>query len=80
MSEILQARGKRYSAIPILSQEGIYDVCLFEGTVNDNKFEDFVQNYLIPILLPFNGSNPLSVVIMDSASVSNNGQRLWQLQ
>jgi hypothetical protein len=32
------ARGKRYSAIPILSMEGIHDVYLAEGAVNGTKF------------------------------------------
>lgn len=65
----LLSRGTRYSAIPIMSVEGIHDVCLLEGTVNGERFEDFVQNFLIPILQPFNGVNPLSVVIMDNASI-----------
>ena len=50
-SQILLTRGKRYSAIPIMSQEGIHDVCLFEGTVNGDKFEDFLRDYLVPLLL-----------------------------
>ena len=29
----------------------------------------FVRNYLLPILKPFNWSNPCSVVIMDNASI-----------
>ena len=68
-SQLLLARGKRYSAIPIMSQEGIHDVCLFEGTVNGDKFEDFLRNYLVPLLLPFDGTNVRSVVIMDNASI-----------
>lgn len=65
----LLVRGKRYSAIPIMSQEGIHDVCLHEGTVNGDRFLEFVQDNLIPILMPFNGINPLSVVIMDNAAI-----------
>ena len=52
-----------------MSQEGIHDVCLYEGTVNGDRFKEFVENNLIPILHPFNGINPLSVVIMDNASI-----------
>ena len=65
----LLSRGTRYSAIPIMSLEGIHDVSLFEGSVNGEIFEDFVRNCLLPILRPFNGVNPLSVVTMDNASI-----------
>lgn len=68
-AHILLSRGKRYSAIPIMSQDGIHDVCLYEGTVNGDRFKEFIQHCLLPILLPFNGINPLSVVIMDNASI-----------
>lgn len=36
-THILLTRGKRFSAIPIMSQEGIHDVCLYEGTVNGDR-------------------------------------------
>lgn len=62
-------RGKRYSTIPIMSIDGIHDVYITEGTVNGEKFTDFIRNYLLPILLPFNNVNPYSVVIMDNASI-----------
>jgi len=62
-------RGTRYSAIPVLSTEGIHDVCLFEGSVNGDRMQDFVINYLLPILKPFNWSNSHSVVVMDNASI-----------
>lgn len=65
----LLAHGTRYSAIPIMSLEGIHDVCLFEGTVNGEKFEQFISCCLSPIVKPFNWINPHSVVIMDNASI-----------
>ena len=40
-----------------------------EGTVNGEKFADFVQNCLLPVLKPFNYLNSHSVVIMDNASI-----------
>ena len=62
-------RGTRYSAIPVMSVRGIHDVFLAEGSVNGEKFEFFIRNYLLPVVMPFNGINPLSVVIMDNASI-----------
>jgi len=43
-------RGTHYPTIPVLSTEGIHDVCLFEGFVNSDRMQDFVINYLLPIL------------------------------
>ena len=65
----LLIRGTRYSAIPVVSTEGIKDVCLFEGTVNGEKFLYFVQTCLQPVLQPFNWVNACSVVIMDNAAI-----------
>ena len=65
----LLVRGKRFSAIPVMSTEGIHDVYLFEGNVNGERFQEFTTNSLLPILNPFNWSNSHSVVIMDNASI-----------
>ncbi len=65
----LLVRGTRYSAIPIMSMDGIHDVTLFEGNVNGERFESFVRNCLLPILKPFNWTNKHSVVVMDNASI-----------
>ena len=62
-------RGTRYSAIPIMSLEGIHDVYITQDTVNGDKFTEFISNNLLPILLPFNYVNPRSIVIMDNASI-----------
>jgi hypothetical protein len=63
------ARGLRYSAIPVMSIEGVHDVYLAEGSVNGEKFEHFVEECLLPPLLPFDGINPRSVVVMDNAAI-----------
>ena len=65
----LLIRGTRYSAIPIMSANGIHDVYLTEETVNGYQFSHFLTEFLIPLLLPFNGINPRSIVIMDNASI-----------
>ena len=65
----LLVRGTRYSAIPIVSLSGIHDVYLAEGTMNGDRFVHFLRVCLLPNLLPFNGVNPRSVVIMDNASI-----------
>ena len=63
------ARGKQYSAIPIMSLEGIHDVYLAEGSVNGERFQEFIETTIFPVLQPFNWVNPHSVVILDNASI-----------
>ena len=62
-------QGTRYSAVPVMSVRGIHDLFLAEGSISGDRFEFFIRNYLLPVLMPFNGMNPLSVVIMDNASI-----------
>ena len=44
--------------------EGILDVGFYRGHVNGETFLTFVNNVLVPCLLPFNGFNPRSIVIL----------------
>jgi len=59
---------KRINAIAVMSLEGVEDVYLSEENVNGVIFEDFVRTTLLPILMPFNGTNSHSVVIMDQSN------------
>ena len=65
----LLVRGVRYSAIPIVSLEGIHDVYITEHTMNGEIFVDFFQHCVLPIAQPFNGVNSRSVIVMDNASI-----------
>lgn len=65
----LLIRGTRYSAIPVMSMYGIHDVEIVEGSVDGTRFETFFENTVLPILNPFNGTNPRSIVIMDNCSI-----------
>ena len=49
-------RGKRFSAIPVLTTRGIEDVFVTDTTVNEDIFLLFVEQCLVPVLQPFNGS------------------------
>ena len=42
---------------------------LITGTVNGDCFYDFLRGTLIPLMLPFNGINSHSVLIMDNCAV-----------
>ena len=65
----LLIRGVRYSAIPVMSLDGIHNVYILEGTTNGEKISEFVQKCLLPCLNPFNGINSQTVVVMDNASI-----------
>ena len=45
------------------------DVTFVNGSVNGETFSQFIELNLLPHLLPFNGSNPNSIVVLDNASV-----------
>lgn len=65
----LVLRGKRHSAIGILSSDGLEDIFITDGTVDGDMFMHFVMHNLLPILQPFDGFNEKSVVIMDNAAI-----------
>ena len=60
---------QRYSAIGILSSDGINDFYITKGNVNGDTFLHFVHTMLLPILNPFDGQSKHSIVIMDNASI-----------
>ena len=72
ISKKLLSRGCHTSAISVLSSQGILDVQFVRGGVNYDKFLDFVEKSLIPHLLPFDGVNPNSVVVMDNAIIHHH--------
>ena len=60
-----------------------------EGGANGDTFRDFIEKCLLPVLMPFNGSNPRSIVVIGNASthhidkvvqlVSGDGALQWFL-
>ena len=65
----LLVRGQRLSSIAIMSTSGVLDCHVVQGTVDGDVFYDFVQNDLLPHMMPFNGVNPHSVLVLDNASI-----------
>ena len=62
-------RGERVSAIACISIAGLVDVMTVKGTTDGDTFYHFIQTHLLPHLMPFNGTNPHSVVVMDNCSI-----------
>ena len=65
-------RGHRINVMAGMSTSGVVAVELTTSTVDTNVFFDFLRASLIPNMLPFNGSNPVSIVIMDNLSVHHS--------
>ena len=65
----LRVGQKAINAIGVVSMEGVNDIYLSDENVNGDVFEDFVRTTLLPVLMPFNGVNSHSVVVMDNCSV-----------
>ena len=62
-------RGTRISAIAAISTTGVLAVELMTGTVNGDIFFDYVRGSLIPEMLPFDGTNPCSIAVLDNCSI-----------
>ena len=65
----LKVWGKHIFVIGVMTMDRIEDVFVHEGSVNGGVFEYFVRTTLLPILMPYNGQNKHSVVVMDNASI-----------
>ena len=69
VSDRLLIKGKRYSTIAGMSMDGMLDVHITTESVDGDMFCDYVERCLLPYLMPFNCTNPRSVVVMDNASI-----------
>ena len=47
------SRGERVSAFAMMSMNGILDVDLVHGSVNGEVYSEFLENFLVPHLLPY---------------------------
>ena len=65
----LLARGKRISAIAAIRSEGILGVELTTGTVDGDKFVDFIRGTLIPNMHAYDVTSSKSVVVMDNCAI-----------
>ena len=69
VTQQLLVYGKRISGIAVMSTRGMEDTYIVEGSVNGDIFLRFIERCLLPIIEPFDGDNPRSVVILDNASI-----------
>ena len=69
LNHSLLVRGERISAIACMSVNGLMDVKTVRGTCTGDTFYDFVHTHLMPHLMPFDGFNPHSVVVLDNCAI-----------
>ena len=65
----LLVRGERISVISEMNNNGILAMKIIRGAVNGDEFLEFIERELLPTLLPFDGKNPNSIVILDNCAV-----------
>lgn len=65
----LFCKGRRYSAIGVMTTTSFLDCYVVDSNVDGDVFYQFVQSSLLPNLMPFHGTNPNSVVVMDNCSI-----------
>ena len=80
ISEKLLVRCKRISTIAFMSVNGMLDCKTVSGSVDGTIFYDFVQTLLIHHLMPFDGHNPHSVVILDNCSIHHMEETVRMIQ
>ena len=62
-------RGIKVSAVAAVALDGLVSVQCSRDSINEDAFCNFLERHLLPHLLPFNGVNPRSVVLLDNASI-----------
>lgn len=65
----LLVRGTRISVIAAIASDGLVACECTTGSVDSQKFFDFVRGSLIPQMHTFDGSSPKSIVILDNCSI-----------
>ena len=60
--------------------DGLLDVHCTTGSVDEEVFCDAIEKKLLPQLMPFNGVNARSVVIMDNCSIHHTSKSLELIQ
>ena len=69
VKQFRQPWGLGITTIPVFCTDGIVDLGIYEGNVNAATFQNFVKDKLCPNLLPFNGINPRSMVVLGKESL-----------
>ena len=65
----LLVRGEHLVAVAFMSTTGVLDCKITHQTINGDLFYNIVQGTLLPHLMPYDGFNPHSIIVMDNPSI-----------
>ncbi|QRV80718.1 DDE superfamily endonuclease [Ceratobasidium sp. AG-Ba] len=72
-------RGIRYTLLPALTTDGIVALEMFEGTVDRERFWNFIREQIAPILNPFSMDGAKrSIVVLDNCAI-HHGEEIRQI-
>jgi hypothetical protein len=60
-------RSERWSILPAYSLDGLFAHVIYQGSINRDIFEQFIETQVIPATTPWPG--PRSILVMDNASI-----------
>ena len=79
-SRRLMCRGKRVNSVAAMDVNGVVCVDSTTDNINSDVFCNFLECSLLPQLLPFNGTNPRSIVFLDNASIHHVSHAITLIQ
>ena len=77
---ILAIQVNMWQQLTCISTAGVFDVMTVICPTSGDTFYHFIQTHSIPHLLPFNGINPNSVVIIDNCSTYHVDHKVKVIQ
>lgn len=60
--------------------DGLISLKCHTESINEEVLCDFLEKHLLPHLLPFNGTNPRSVVFLDNATIHHTQKAIQLIQ
>ena len=66
-AKVSPGRAENFSLLPALSIDGYFACKLYRGSINAERFTEFIEQEVLPKCKPYPG--PRSVIIMDNASI-----------
>ena len=68
------------SVIAMMTVNGVTGIHCTTDSVNEDVFCDAIEQKLLPHLMPFNGSNPHSIVLMDNCAIHHTSRAFDLIQ
>ena len=66
-AKVAGKRSSNFSLLPTYTVDGYIACNVYDGAINAERFEEFIENDVLPHCTPFPG--PRSIIIIDNASI-----------